>query len=93
MPPPRPPPSSTTTTDDGHGRLPRVTDSSMKGAREHFVNVLKGFIGSNYLSVPFAFTAAGMLLGPIAVCAVAAISGAYSLIETTRPRPRLLTRT
>lgn len=89
MTPPRPPPSSTTTTaTEADGRLRRVTEaeaatstpedsSGMKGAREHFVNVLKGFIGSNYLSVPFAFSAAGMLLGPIAVCAVAAISGAY----------------
>lgn len=59
-----------------------------KGWR-HFANVLKGFIGSNYLAVPFAFTAAGMLLGPLAVVAVAAISGACVIMIRVHTRPPL----
>lgn len=49
--------------------------SSSASPWHHFVNVIKSFIGSNYLSIPFAFAAAGIALGPIAVFAVAAISG------------------
>eukprot|EP00624_Nannochloropsis_granulata_P007816 evm.model.NODE_9690_length_6523_cov_22.885942.1 len=49
-------------------------------AANHAINVLKSFIGSNYLSVPFAFAAAGSLLGPLAVAFIASVSGLGCLL-------------
>ena len=66
---------------------PTATTTS---ARRHFANVLKGFIGSNYLSVPFAYAAFGMLLGPLATGLVAAVSGACACKQkwtAMQPRP------
>lgn len=57
----------------GHGHGGAA--ASGPSAWRHLVNVLKSFIGSNYLSIPFAFAASGLVLGPLAVFAIAAISG------------------
>lgn len=59
---------------------------SSSTARRHFANVLKGFIGSNFLAVPFAFAASGLLVGPLAVGLVAAASGACTYSINTRFR-------
>jgi len=57
--------SSTLSSQQPQGRLPW----------DHGVNVFKSFIGSNYLSIPFCFAASGLLLGPVAIFLIAAISG------------------
>lgn len=78
---PQPPPRPTSPPVGGDDRRP-LADAEGSGsrssttARRHFANVLKGFIGSNFLAVPFAFAASGLLLGPLAVGLVAAVSGA-----------------
>ena len=43
-------------------------------ARQHFINVIKSWVGSNFLSLPFAFAAFGTLIGPLAVAVVALVS-------------------
>lgn len=50
--------------------------SSSFGARifADAMNVLKSFIGSNYLVMPFAFAKAGVLLGGVALVVIAAIT-------------------
>ena len=58
-------------------------------ARAHFTNVLKSFVGSNYLALPFTFAAAGTLLGPVAVAVVACVSG-YGCLLLVQVRKDLL---
>lgn len=104
MPPPPPRPTSPAGGDDRRPLLAAKADKDAllleqedsgsttagKEARQHFANVLKGFIGSNFLAVPFAFAASGLLLGPLAVSLVAAVSGADVYVckpsEPSRPQ-------
>lgn len=65
------------------------TQQQRRTAAKHGVNVLKSFIGSNYLSVPFAFAAAGSLLGPLAVAFIASVSG-FGCLLLVRIRKDLL---
>lgn len=65
---------------DGDG-LPQHHPSSSSNdhhhhhqARQHFINVIKSWVGSNFLSLPFAFAAFGTFVGPLAVAVVALVS-------------------
>jgi len=68
------------------------TQQQRRTAAKHGVNVLKSFIGSNYLSVPFAFAAAGSLLGPLAVAFIASVSGFGCLLLVQIRKDLLLQR-
>ena len=71
---------------------PDDTQQQRRTAAKHGVNVLKSFIGSNYLSVPFAFAAAGSLMGPLAVAFIASVSGFGCLLLVQIRKDLLLLR-
>lgn len=77
--------------DDEQQGQQAQSGSSSGRRRGHFANVLKGFVGSNFLAIPFAFTASGVLLGPLAIAAIAGISG-YGCLLLVRIRRDLQRR-
>lgn len=72
-----------------HTEFPLSSRKKRQRAAKHGINVLKSFLGSNYLSIPFAVAAAGSLFGPLLIAIIAFISG-FGCLLLVRIRKDLL---